>query len=589
MRLAFVLALTAIVIGFLVVSVKVQKSEAWSGETIHIREDGNIDPTDAPIQRDGDIYTITEDINSSASGIVIERSNMTLDGADFTIQGSEFGISLDGRSNVTIKNINLKGFYTGVNCDGCSNISISECNIVGNGDYVSWGFLILHSSNITVYGNNVTNNERGLNIYDASNNSISKNNIFANLEMGILLSICSSSNVSLNNITDNKWGIQAGQYSNSNSFYENYIANNTVVGFAVTDSDDNNVLGNEITKNNGGVHISSSSGNNISGNCIVDNNYGINHDLSNYNNIIENNITATYGHGVLLTRSSYNNITRNNIIATNGDGIRLDISYSVPSTRNRITENLITESYRGAYLNSSSNYNVLNGNTIMNNVVGMLLDYSSNNSIWHNNIVNNMQQALNEGSINFWDDGIEGNYWSDYNFGDSNHDGIGDSPYSVTDPMTTPPELIQFDNYPLMGIFHSFHISSNCTVNVVSNSTIEDFLFFDLNGTIRMHVSNMTTDQAFGFCRICIPHSLMNVSSISVIIDGGLTPVIYQNYTLYDDETNRWIYFAHPHSIHEIIIIPESTSFLTILILMTATLLTSIIFRKRHVLTANSK
>ncbi len=40
-----------------------------------------------------------------------------------------------------------------------------------------------------------------------------------------------------------------------------------------------------------------------------------------------------------------------------------------------------------------------------------------------------------------WDKGREGNYWSDYNGTDANHDGVGDTPYVI--------DVLDYDRYPL--------------------------------------------------------------------------------------------------------------------------------------------
>jgi hypothetical protein len=176
-------------------------------------------------------------------------------------------------------------------------------------------------------------------------------------------------------------------------------------------------------------------------------------------------------------------------------------------------------------------------------------------------------------STNTWDDGVEGNYWSDYNCSDSGYDGIGDTPYFIDENNQ--------DNYPLMGMFSSFKTSLGCDVYVVSNSTIEDFEFCESNNTIVMHVSNVTLNQTFGFVRICIPHALMN-ETCHVTMNG--TEPYYINYSLADNGTHRWIYFAYQHSTLEIIIIPEFPSFLILPLLMTATLLAIIVFRRKHTL-----
>jgi len=64
------------------------------------------------------------------------------------------------------------------------------------------------------------------------------------------------------------------------------------------------------------------------------------------------------------------------------------------------------------------------------------------------------------------------------------------------------------------------------------------------------------TDETYGFCRMCIPHILIE-PEIAVIIDDGLTDVLYPNFTIRDDGFCRWISFAYQHSKHEILIIPE--------------------------------
>ena len=49
---------------------------------------------------------------------------------------------------------------------------------------------------------------------------------------------------------------------------------------------------------------------------------------------------------------------------------------------------------------------------------------------------------VNVAVTNFWDDGNEGNYWSDYNSHDNDGNRIGDNPYSTN--------MDNQDNYPLM-------------------------------------------------------------------------------------------------------------------------------------------
>ena len=148
--------LTLLLIGMLTLAFNIQPAKA-SG-MIYIRADGSVDPPTAPIERDGDLYTLTDDIFSDTDGIVIERSNMTLDGAGYTLEGPETGeskgIKLSGRSNVTIKNIQIKKFGSGIHLYSSSNNSISGNNIANNGS----GIWLYSSSNNRFYHNNFIDN-----------------------------------------------------------------------------------------------------------------------------------------------------------------------------------------------------------------------------------------------------------------------------------------------------------------------------------------------------------------------------------------------------------------------------------------------
>jgi len=68
--------------------------------TIYIRADGSVEPSTAPIRRDGNTYTFTGDIYGL---IVVEKDNIVINGAGYTLQGagSGTGIDLSGRTDVT--------------------------------------------------------------------------------------------------------------------------------------------------------------------------------------------------------------------------------------------------------------------------------------------------------------------------------------------------------------------------------------------------------------------------------------------------------------------------------------------------------
>ncbi len=141
--------------------------------------DGNIDPPTANISTvDYVTYTFIGNIHYSF-GIIVERDNIVVDGAGYTLQGTGSGIGIDltGRSNVTIKNMKIKEFHDGIRLDKSSNNSISGNNLTANRID---GLQLINSSSNRIYGNIIANSHYGIKVENSSNNIILENNITCN-------------------------------------------------------------------------------------------------------------------------------------------------------------------------------------------------------------------------------------------------------------------------------------------------------------------------------------------------------------------------------------------------------------------------
>jgi len=244
------------------VAFKIQKAKAI--ETIYIRADGSIDPPTPLIARNGDNYTLTGNIISDADGIVIERNNMTLDGAGYMLQGSAAqysnGINLSRCLNVTIRNMEIRAFSNGITLDHSSDNTILGNNITNNEDGI-WFFI---SSNNNIIGNNITENTQfGLAIIQSSNNSIIRNNIMGNEAQGFEIYAASGNVISGNTITCSGQGINMRAHSNNNTISGNNITNK-YWGIYIGLSSNNRIIGNDIS-NNGefGIRLESSANNNV--------------------------------------------------------------------------------------------------------------------------------------------------------------------------------------------------------------------------------------------------------------------------------------------------------------------------------------
>jgi len=338
--------------------------------TIYIRADGSVDPPTAPIQRDGDVYTFNDNIYDS---IAVERSNIVVDGAGYTVQGIEngTGIILSHISNVTIKYVRVANYDIGIGVYGSGN-------------------------NNLIY-NEVTNNSEGIVLGQSWYNILSSNNVSANHERGIYLDSSYSNNLVNNIVTNNYYGVDLSQ-SSDNYIVNNNCSSNWVIGI--------NLFGINNTLRNNNISFT------LAG-CGIILNAGCN------NTIIDNNVNSNCEGGIILTTDScYNNITTNNInLNYPSSGIYLD-EYS---NNNTITQNNVFNNTYGIYFHHSFNNSIFHNNFV-NNTQQIYNYEKASANVW--------DDGYPSGG-NYWSDYTGVDEKSGPNQDEPGSDGIGDTAYVI--------------------------------------------------------------------------------------------------------------------------------------------------------------
>lgn len=172
---------------------------------IVINEDGSVTPETEFIQHTGNVYTLTGDL-SQEYAVKIKCSNIVFDGRGNTINGTvttcrlgsaNIGLRLDGVTNVTVKNVEVIGFWDvfGFMDNDVSLENCYECMILR---VRANGFELADSNSNTIFESNIGMNGHHLLMRFSNNNKIFRNSINSIDVVG-----CSSNIFSANNFLGN--------------------------------------------------------------------------------------------------------------------------------------------------------------------------------------------------------------------------------------------------------------------------------------------------------------------------------------------------------------------------------------------------
>jgi parallel beta-helix repeat protein len=416
---------------------------------ITIQEGGTVSPSSSPIIRNGNTYTLTEDIIGYT--IVIDCDNINLDGANRTLQGRNniAGVFVKEHNNVNIQNLNIHGFKYSIMFTWLSygySPSQQKANTISNNTLTGNTYGIYFgdfSQGNTLSANTVENNTYGIYLASSSNNLLRNNRLKGNeFNFFVYGSASGSTNdVDTSNTVDGKpiiyWTNQQNKQVPSDA---GYVALVNCVGMTVQKLNlshngqaillvgvsNSTIESNTLTENDNAIWIINSNNLTVTQNVLLDNHEDAIYMVSSNNTTIKHNVfvdggsngTASEqalsngGQAAIWISSSANNVVYNNTFSGNGEGISLQncnnhlITYNLLSSsngttihlygsaQNNITNNIIADGRGIGVKIWSSDNNVVQSNLITDNVLGILLDSSAGNSISENMVANNTDWGI---------------------------------------------------------------------------------------------------------------------------------------------------------------------------------------------------
>lgn len=324
--------------------------------------------------------------------------------APFVVPPDAAQVILANCSDVVVAGLQLANVPAGVQLGYCRDVVVTGCTIESVSEV---GIDLAESDDITVEANLIRDTRYGVRIEGA------RARVLDNTMVGGLWGVAIE-----NPIIE---GIEVIEGLDDGIGYDALIEGNRIrgseaSGIAITASFGNTIRDNHVSFTNdaipyGAIAVHESDFNVVTGNVVTNTHTGIRLTFSDSNEISGNLVTACSVAGIFLAGRSC-----------------------------QVLDNVLTGN--GTAIDQSLAFNVFSGNTLAGNVLGLDILGSVYDQAHHNDFLN-AQNAVGGGSFTEWDDGAEGNYWSDYGGEDLDLDGIGDTPYAV-------PDSIYVDHFPLM-------------------------------------------------------------------------------------------------------------------------------------------
>jgi parallel beta-helix repeat protein len=378
--------------------------------------------------------------NNEGDGLYVDGWNNILSGNTILVNG-DYGLYLYGGDNILRDNVMMSnGRNFGVrrpyyNNDVATSNTVNskpiyylvgvEDEVIGSDSNAGY-ILVTDSQNVTVRDLALTNNDKGVWLYNCYGCLVGNVTAQDN-DYGIYMQECSYCAAKNCTILNNEQGIYLGD-----------AIGNLITGNIIQASDET------------GITLDNSDGTFLTNNIVRDNQLGINL-WDSYDCTIEHNLVVQNEDTGIVLDGSDGNFLTGNIVRDNQSGIRLSYSYDC-----RIEHNLVAQNdYDGISVDGGRGH-LIYGNTIyQNGDCGITMWNAENNDIHHNNFVGNDENARSWSSEqpNSWDNGSEGNYWSDYEerYPDAqeiDETGIWDTPYEIPYYDTA-----DKDDYPLVEPF----------------------------------------------------------------------------------------------------------------------------------------